>query len=90
MPIVLAEDVIDSLFSETQRGKAYQLTVDLAQQQLVLPTGERLTFDLDMFRKECLLQGLDDIALTLEKATLITAYEEQRREACPWLFADLL
>ncbi|TKB25380.1 3-isopropylmalate dehydratase small subunit [Desulfopila sp. IMCC35006] len=90
LPIVLAEDIIDSLFLATQHGKAYQVTVDLAQQQILLPTGAHLTFDLDMFRKECLLQGLDDIALTLEKAALITAYEEQRREACPWLFADLL
>ncbi len=90
LPIVLAEDVIDALFAATQSGKAYQLTVDLAQQQIVLPTGEKQAFDLDMFRKECLLQGLDDIALTLEKAALIRAYEEQRRETCPWLFADIL
>ncbi len=89
LPIVLAEDVIDSLFAATQSDKAYQLTVDLAQQQITLPTGEKLGFDLEMFRKECLLQGLDDIALTLEKATFIRAYEEQRREKCPWLFADL-
>lgn len=90
LPIVLAEDIIDSLFMATQSGKAYQLTVDLAQQQIVLPAGDKLAFDVDMFRKKCLLQGLDDIALTLEKAALIRAYEEQRRETCPWLFADLL
>ena len=62
-------------------AKRYQLTVDLAKQQIVLPTGERLSFAIDMFRKECLLQGLDDIALTLEKADLIRAYEAQRRES---------
>ena len=90
LPIVLAEDVIDSLFIATQSGKGYQLTVNLAQQQIILPTGDKLAFNIDMFRKKCLLQGLDDIALTLEKAALIKAYEQQRREACPWLFADLL
>lgn len=51
--------------------------------------GERLAFDLDMFRKECLLQGLDDIGLTLDKAGLIRDYEERSREKFPWLFADL-
>lgn len=89
LPIVLAKDVIDSLFSQVGSAKAYQLTVDLAEQQITLPTGETLPFAIDMFRKECLLQGLDDIALTLEKADLIRAYEGQRREQCPWLFADL-
>ena len=90
LPIVLAEDVIDSLFTATHSGKAYQLTVDLVQQQIIQPIGDKLPFNIDMFRKKCLLQGLDDIALTLEKAALIKAYEEQRREVCPWLFADLL
>lgn len=89
LPIVLAEDVIDSLFAEEQSSKSYKVTVDLAQQQIILPTGETLTFNLDGFRRECLLKGLDDIALTLEKADLIKAYEAQRREKCPWLFADL-
>ncbi len=90
LPIVLAKDVIDSLFNQTLSDKSYQLTVDLTEQQIVLPTGDKLSFTIDMFRKECLLQGLDEIALTLEKADLIRAYEEQRRESCPWLFGDLL
>jgi 3-isopropylmalate/(R)-2-methylmalate dehydratase small subunit len=90
LPIVLAEDVIDFLFTQTQAAKTYQLTVDLARQQIILPTGDTLAFDIDMFRKECLLAGLDDIALTLEKASLIKAYEVRRAEKCPWLFADLL
>ena len=66
------------------------MTVDLVQQQIVLPDGDRLQFELDAFRKQCLLQGLDDISLTLEKAEQIRAYERQRQKVCPWLFADLL
>ncbi len=90
LPIVLAKDVIDSLFRQTFSDKAYQLTVDLPVQQVVLPTGQKLPFEIDMFRKKCLLQGFDEIAVTLEKTDLIRAYEEQRRESCPWLFGDLL
>lgn len=90
LPIVLNKDLIDSLFNQTLSDKSYQLTVDLAEQQIVLPTSEKLSFTIDMFRKECLLQGLDEIALTLEKADLIRAYEAQRRESCPWLFGDLV
>ena len=69
--------------------KHFQLTVDLEKQQIILPDGERLEFELDMFRKKCLLQGLDDIGLTLDKAELIRAYERATREDCPWLFEDL-
>lgn len=90
LPIVLNKDLIDSLFNQALSDKSYQLTVDLAEQQIVLPTSEKLSFTIDMFRKECLLQGLDEIALTLEKADLIRAYEAQRRESCPWLFGDLV
>ncbi len=90
LPIVLPADVVDMLFAEIKASKRLQLTVDLAKQQIVLPDGERLQFELDAFRKQCLLQGLDDIGLTLDKAERIREYERQRQEACPWLFGDLL
>jgi 3-isopropylmalate/(R)-2-methylmalate dehydratase small subunit len=90
LPIVLPADVVDMLFAEAKSPKRLQLTVDLAKQQIVLPDGERLKFELDAFRKQCLLQGLDDIGLTLDKAERIREYERQRQEACPWLFGDLL
>lgn len=90
LPIVLPDDVIDRLFSDVKSQKQMQLRVDLEKQQITLPAGERLEFDLDGFLKQCLLKGLDDIGLTLDKADLIRAYEEQRRENCPWLFEDLL
>ena len=90
LPIVLPADVVDMLFAEANSPKRLQLTVDLAKQQIVLPDGERLKFALDAFRKQCLLQGLDDIGLTLDKAERIKEYERQRQVACPWLFGDLL
>ncbi len=89
LPIVLAEDVIDLLFHEATFRKNFQLIVDLEKQQITLPGGEHLEFDLDMFRKQCLLKGLDDIGLTLDKADLIKAYEGERLKDCPWLFEDL-
>lgn len=89
LPIVLAEEMIDALFVQTKSTGQLHLTVDLPQQQISLPGGEALAFEIDMFRKECLLQGLDDIGLTLDKADLIRAYEERSREKFPWLFADL-
>lgn len=89
LPIVLAEDDIDALFVQAKSGRQLQLTVDLQKQQISLPGGERLAFEIDMFRKECLLQGLDDIGLTLDKADLIRGYEERSRLKFPWLFADL-
>jgi 3-isopropylmalate/(R)-2-methylmalate dehydratase small subunit len=89
LPIVLAEDAIDSLFTESTFRQHFKLIVDLEKQQITLPQGEKIDFDLDMFRKQCLLKGVDDIGLTLDKANLIRAYEGKRRENCPWLFGDL-
>ena len=90
LPIVLPTDVVDRLFVEAKPPKRLRVTVDLGQQQIVLPDGDRLEFELDAFRKQCLLQGLDDISLTLEKVEQIRTYERQRQKVCPWLFADLL
>jgi len=90
LPIVLDENVIDSLFARTRSGKGLQLTVDLERQRITLPDGESLAFSLDAFRRQCLLNGVDDIGLTLEKAELIRTYEKRRAKECPWLFEDLL
>jgi len=89
LPIVLSGGEIDKLFSEVKSKKQFQLTVDLEQQQITLPSGDKLDFDIDNFLKQCLLKGLDDIGLTLDKADLIRAYEAKQRELCPWLFGDL-
>ncbi len=87
LPIVLPRAVLDSLFAQTAEQVGYRLTVDLATQTVTTPTGERHGFEIDAFRKHCLLQGLDDIGLTLQQVDAIRAYEVRRRQEAPWLFA---
>ena len=86
LPIVLAEDVVDTLFKECAAQEGYQLTVDLERQVVVKPDGTEIGFKVDEFRRHCLLHGLDDIGLTLEHADKISAYEERKRKETPWLF----
>ena len=85
LPIVLAEDEVARLFEETEATPGYQLEVDLDRQLVVKPDGSELPFDIDPFRKHCLLNGLDDIALTLERADKIREFEAQRLARHPWL-----
>lgn len=89
LPIVLASDVVDQLFSEVQASEGYQLTVDLEAQVVRTPSGDSFAFEVDGFRKHCLLNGLDDIGLTLQDADKIKDYEQQRKNVTPWLFADV-
>jgi 3-isopropylmalate/(R)-2-methylmalate dehydratase small subunit len=86
LPIVLDAALVDGLFSQMYEHEGYQLTVDLAQQTVTTPAGEEYGFEVDAFRKHCLLNGLDDIGLTLESADAIRRYEERWREQSPWLF----
>jgi len=86
LPIVLPATTVDRLFKRATGPEALQLDVDLAAQQLRLPDGEAIAFDVDAFRKHCLLEGLDDIGLTLQHVDEIRAYEARRRVAAPWLF----
>ena len=86
LPIVLAAGVVDSLFRELYATEGYELTVDLEAQQVTTPTGDVYSFEVDEFRRHCLLKGLDDIGLTLENAAMIRAYEQEARERSPWLF----
>lgn len=86
LPIVLEEDLVDQLFHEVEAIEGYSLTIDLANQQVVKPDGSVIPFDVDPFRKHCLLEGLDDIGLTLQDADAIRAYESRRRQEAPWLF----
>lgn len=87
LPIVLPQAKVDQLFAEVEANEGYQLEVDLASQTITTPSGEKISFDVDAFRKHCLLNGLDDIGLTLEDADAIRAYEAKRKEQAPWLFA---
>lgn len=86
LPIVLAADLVDELFKELEPG--YQLTIDLEQQTITTPSGRSLSFEVDENRKYRLLNGLDDIALSLQHADKIKAYEKERAKRAPWLFAD--
>jgi len=86
LPIVLDAAIVDSLFAKAGGDTALQITVDLPAQKLVLADGTEIAFEVDPFRKHCLLEGLDDIGLTLQHVDEIKAYEEQRRAQAPWLF----
>jgi len=86
LPIVLDADVVDKLFTETFSKEGYTLAVDLPTQTITTPAGATITFDVDESRKYRLLNGLDDIGLTLQHADDIKAYEARRREQAPWLF----
>lgn len=86
LPIILAEREVDLLFNETYANEGYQLTIDLQAQKVITPAGGEYSFEVDNFRKHCLLNGLDDIGLTLQDADKIKHYEEKRRQTAPWLF----
>ncbi len=87
LPIPLAAETVDRLFREVEATSGYRLAVDLAAQTVTTPSGETFRFEVDPFRKECLLNGWDDIGLTLRHADEIRAYENRRQQEAPWLFA---
>ncbi len=87
LAIKLDEDIVDNLFNAVEQIEGYQLTVDLTAQTIMLPTGEAIHFDIDPFKKHCLLNGLDDIGLTLQHADEIEQYEKKRKQQAPWLFS---
>ena len=86
LPIVLSEDNVETLFKAVEGKDGYRITIDLENQQVVPETGEPLAFEIDEFRKHCLLNGLDEIGLTLNEADTIRAYEQRRAEQEPWIF----
>jgi len=86
LPIILDEAVVDDLFSRAMGEKPLSLEIDLQHQSINLEDGTRITFEVDPFRKHCLLEGLDDIGLTLQHVDQIREYEEKRKQVEPWLF----
>ncbi|MDR1228932.1 MAG: 3-isopropylmalate dehydratase small subunit [Azoarcus sp.] len=86
LPLALPRIELDALFGLTEYTPGFSLTVDLAAQTLVRPDGHVIAFDVDPFRKECLLNGWDDISLTLRHADEIREFEERRKCEFPWLF----
>ena len=87
LPVILPAPVVDRLFAETLSNPGYRLTVDLQQQKVQTPAGEAFGFSVDAFRRHCLIEGLDEIGLTLQHADAIRAFEDRRRLEQPWLFA---
>ncbi|MEE9444308.1 MAG: 3-isopropylmalate dehydratase small subunit [Cocleimonas sp.] len=87
LPLVLSDDNVDALFKAVEANEGYELTVDLENQKVISSDGSEYSFEVDEFRKYCLLNGLDDIGLTLKYADEIKAYEEKRKQQAPWLFA---
>ncbi len=86
LPIVLTEDQVEQLFKEVEAQEGYQLSIDLAAQTLTTPGGETFRFDITEHRKHCLLNGLDEIGLTLAHDSDIKAFEAKHKAAQPWLF----
>ncbi|WP_300726618.1 3-isopropylmalate dehydratase small subunit [Pseudomonas sp.] len=88
LPIILSDADVDELFAQVEAEPGYQLTIDLQAQTVTRPDGKVLSFEIDAFRKHCLLNGLDDIGLTLQDHEAIAAFEGKHRASQPWLFRD--
>ncbi|WP_127555499.1 3-isopropylmalate dehydratase small subunit [Saccharospirillum alexandrii] len=89
LPIVLADDIVDRLFDAVASTEGYKLTIDLENQKVVTPEGDAFDFEVNAFRKHCLINGLDDIGLTLQDADAIRAYETRREQETPWVFGHI-
>ena len=88
LPIVLKEEIIESLFMEVEAAVGFSLKVDLERQLIIPVNGNDIPFEVDEFRKHCLINGLDDIALTLENSKTIEQFEKGWREISPWYFSS--
>ena len=86
LPIVLSADDVDTLIKETEASEGYKLNIDLSEQSITSPSGNLYKFEVDAFRKHCLLNGLDDIGLTMQHQDAIKAFEAKHKVAQPWLF----
>jgi len=89
LPVVLSEQEVDHLFNETKAFPGYQLTIDLERQEVIAPDQRTYSFEVTPFRKYCLINGLDDIGLTLRHADKIKAFEAERLLRMPWLATQL-
>ncbi|WP_417806298.1 3-isopropylmalate dehydratase small subunit [Thioclava sp.] len=85
LPIVLPQEQVDLLMKDAEKGSNARMTVDLENQQITTSEGEVIKFDVDAFKKHCLLEGLDDIGLTLAKASAIDSFETQLSQSRPWV-----
>jgi 3-isopropylmalate/(R)-2-methylmalate dehydratase small subunit len=88
LPITLPQETVDLLMDDARNGANARLTVDLERQVITRPDGQEVPFEIDAFRKHCLLNGLDDIGLTLQKDTAIGGFEAKNRHSQPWLWQE--
>ncbi len=86
LPIVLEAAIVDELMKNTFANEGYELTADLERQVVITSTGDEYPFEVDAFRKHCLLNGLDDIGLTLQQSDAIKIYEQKMMQKTPWIF----
>ena len=86
LPVKLPQVEVDKLMEDAEKGENARLSVDLERQVVIRPDGEEIAFDIDPFRKHCLLAGLDDVALTLDKESEIGDYERGQKSTTPWLY----
>ena len=89
LPVILEEYEIEDLFIEVEKIPSFQLDVDLVSQTITTDSAKEYNFELDEFRKDCLINGLDEIGLTLQHADLIKKYEEHRENRHPWVFGAI-
>ena len=89
LPVILEEYEIEDLFIEVEKIPSFQLDVDLVSQTIITDSAKEYNFELDEFRKDCLINGLDEIGLTLQHADLIKKYEEHRENRHPWVFGAI-
>jgi 3-isopropylmalate/(R)-2-methylmalate dehydratase small subunit len=87
LPIKLPQEIVDQLMDDAKKGANARLTIDLSEQTVTRPDGQKIHFEIDAFRKHCLLNGLDDVGLTMQKALAIDRFEQQSRISQPWLFS---
>jgi 3-isopropylmalate/(R)-2-methylmalate dehydratase small subunit len=85
LPIKLPQEVVEGLMKQAENGANATFTVDLEKQEIIAPDGSKVSFEVDPFRRHCLLNGLDDIGLTLQRKGKIESFEAARRQSSPWL-----
>ena len=89
LPVILSEEQVEILFAEMEAEEGYQLAIDLPSQTVTTDSGHQFSFELDEFRKACLLNGLDEIGLTLQHKDQIKEYETRRAAQHPWVFGAI-
>lgn len=89
LPVELEESIVNALFEQCEVGSGISLTIDLESQRVTLPDEKQASFEVDPFRRHCLIEGLDDIGITLQREDAISAFEQAHQRIQPWLFNEV-